>query len=258
MHTRLNVKQSAPIWRKEDRTDHIYRVAAEVMCQKGYQATSMNDIAEAVGLTKAGVYHYIRGKEDLLFQIMSFGMDMVDADVIAPAREVADPEARLRTIIERHCRRIMEQGGAVTILLEEMSALSAAHQRIIRNRKRAYFELVRDTVEELSAEGKLRDLDPTVVSFGLFGMILWTSRWYRRGGDLPPQRAVPDLVEMVMNGVLKVRAAAPRKAPSGGDSGGGGARRKATAVLADQRRKRPVPGGDPDPLPGGGGKRSRN
>src|SRR5271155_4615354 len=126
MHTRLKAKQPAPIWRKEDRTDHIYRVAAEIMCQKGYQATSMNDIAEAVGLTKAGVYHYIRGKEDLLFQIMSFGMDMVDEDVIAPTRDVADPELRLRAMVERHCLRIMEQGGAVTILLEEIPALSPA------------------------------------------------------------------------------------------------------------------------------------
>jgi len=81
------------MWRKEDRTDHIYRVAADIMCQKGYEATSMNDIADAVGLTKPGIYHYIRGKEDLLFEIMSFGMEMVDEDVIAPAREIADARA---------------------------------------------------------------------------------------------------------------------------------------------------------------------
>lgn len=198
----MKVKQSMPIWRKEDRTDHIYRVAAEIMCQKGYEATSMNDIAEAVGLTKAGLYHYIQGKEDLLFEIMSFGMDMVDEDVIAPARQIADAQLRLRTVVERHCRRIMEQGGAVTILLEEAPALTAAHQRIILNRKRAYFELVRDALEQLSAEGKLRDLDPTVAAFSLFGMILWTSRWYRHGGNLTPQKAASNVVEMAMNAVL--------------------------------------------------------
>ena len=104
----MKVKRSVPIWRKEDRTDHIYRVAAEIMCRKGYEATSMNDIAEAVGLTKAGLYHYIRGKEDLLFEIMSFGMDMVDEDVIAPAREIADAQLRLETIVGRHSRRIDE------------------------------------------------------------------------------------------------------------------------------------------------------
>lgn len=205
MQTRLKLKQSAPIWRKEDRTDHIYRVAAEIMCQKGYEATSMNDIADAVGLTKAGVYHYIRGKEDLLFQIMSFGMDMVDSDVIAPAREIADPEQRLRTFIERHSRRIMEQGGAVTVLLEEVSALTPAHQRMIRHRKRAYLELMRSTLQELSAQGKLRDVDPTVAAFSVFGMLLWTSRWYRRGGSLSPQQATADVLEMAMGALLKVR-----------------------------------------------------
>jgi AcrR family transcriptional regulator len=201
----MKVKASVPIWRKEDRTDHIYRVAAEIMCQKGFQATSMNDIAEAVGLTKAGLYHYIRGKEDLLFEIMSFGMDMVDEDVIAPAREIRDAQTRLETVVGRHSRRIMEQGGAVTILLEEMPALTPAHQRIIRNRKRAYFELVRDTLDELSAEGKLRDLDPTVAAFTLFGMILWTSRWYRQDGSLTPQQAVSNVIDMAANAVLNGR-----------------------------------------------------
>ena len=56
-----------------DRLDEIYRAAALLICEKGYDATSMNDIAEAVGLTKAGVYHHIEGKRDLLFRIMNFG-----------------------------------------------------------------------------------------------------------------------------------------------------------------------------------------
>src|SRR5580692_5647629 len=113
---RAKGKALAPTDKKEDRAEHIYRVAAQIMCQKGYEATSMNDIADAVGLTKAGVYHYIRGKETLLFEIMSYAMDMVDLDVAAPAREIADAEQRLRSILERHTRRILEVGGAVTVL----------------------------------------------------------------------------------------------------------------------------------------------
>jgi AcrR family transcriptional regulator len=239
----MRVKQSAPIWRKEDRTDHIYRVAAEIMCRKGYEATSMNDIAEAVGLTKAGLYHYIRGKEDLLFEIMSFGMDMVDEDVIAPAREIADAQLRLETIVGRHSRRIMEQGGAVTILLEEMSALTPAHQRVIRNRKRAYFKLVRDTLDQLSAEGKLRDLDPTVAAFSLFGMILWTSRWYRHGGELTPEQAVSDVIDMAANAVLtsgrQDRAAHPRGRGNASKIGAPGAKRPIKRHI-DQPIKQPV------------------
>ena len=200
-------KSPIPIWRKEDRASHIYRVAAEIMCQKGYEATSMNDIADAVGLTKAGIYHYIRGKEHLLFQIMSYGMDMVDEDVITPARQIGDAEERLRTIVERHVRRILEVGGAVTILLEEMPALSPAHRRTIRSRKRSYFELIRQTLDKLSTEGKLRDVNVTVATFNLLGMINWISRWYRSDGKLKPHEVVRDFLEVAVNALLRERPA---------------------------------------------------
>ena len=181
------------------------------MCRKGYEATSMNDIADAVGLTKAGIYHYIRGKENLLFAIMGYAMDMVDEDVIAPARKIADPEQRLRTIVERHARRILEVGGAVTIILEEMYALTPAHRRAITARKRAYFELIRRTLKQLANEGKLRDVNPTVATFCLFGMILWISRWYRRDGGLSPEEVLADLVETAAGAVLKPGPSHSRK-----------------------------------------------
>lgn len=176
------------------------------MCQKGYEATSMNDIADAVGLTKAGIYHYIRGKEELLFAIMGYAMDMVDEDVISPAREIDDPEERLCTIIERHAKRILEVGGAVTVLLEEMYALTPAHRRIIRSRKRGYFELVRDTLEKLSAEGKLREVNPSVATFCLFGVILWISRWYRRDGKMSTEETLADITEIGLSALLKNHA----------------------------------------------------
>ena len=163
----------------------------------------MNEIAEAVGLTKAGIYHYIHGKEDLLFQIMTFAMDMVDKDVISHARQVPDAEQRLRTIVERHARRILEVGGAVTILLEEMPGLTPAHRRAIKSRKRVYFELVKETLVQLAAEGKLRDVNPAVAAFSLFGMIIWISRWYRRDGELSAQQVLKDFLEIATNAVLK-------------------------------------------------------
>jgi TetR/AcrR family transcriptional regulator, cholesterol catabolism regulator len=209
-----------PIWRKEARADHIYRVAAEIMCRKGYEATSMNDIADAVGLTKAGMYHYIQGKEHLLFEIMGFAMDMVNENVIAPTRDIADPEERLRALVERHAGQILEVGGEVTILLEEMWALTPAHRRTIRGRKREYFQMVRQTLQQLASEGKLRPVDPTVATFSLFGMINWISRWYRREGKLNKDLVLKDFTEIAVSSVLKtpsnsnggrVRALAPAK-----------------------------------------------
>ena len=192
-----------PIWRKEARADHIYRVAAEIMCHKGYEATSMNDIADAVGLTKPGLYHYIRGKEDLLFQIMNYAMDVVDQNVMVPAREIAGAEERLRTILERHAKTLLEGVSAVTTLLEETWALTPSHRRIIRGRERAYFDLMRRTLEQLATEGKLREVSPVVAAFSLFGTMLWIARWYRRDGKLKPEEALQDILQIAMNSVLR-------------------------------------------------------
>jgi AcrR family transcriptional regulator len=181
------------------------------MCQKGYEGTSMNDIAEAVGLTKAGIYHYIRGKEELLFEIMTYAMDNLDQRVIAPAQEIGDPEQRLRKIVEGHTNSLLEGVGAITIVLEEMVALTAAHRRTIKARKRAYFEFIRQTLQELESQGKLRDVNLTTATFSLLGMILWISRWYRRDGKLSAEQVLKDYVDIAMNGVLKTGGAASRR-----------------------------------------------
>jgi AcrR family transcriptional regulator len=199
----IKLKEPIPASGKGKRASNVYRVAAEIMCHKGYQATSMNDIAEAAGLTKAGIYHYIRGKEDLLFGIMTYAMDNVEQGIIAPATEVVDAEQRLHTILERHTRSVIEGTGAITIVLEEMTALTPAHRRLITSRKRAYFEFIRRTLQQLAEEGKLRNVNPTTAAFSLLGMILWISRWYRRDGKITPQEALNDYLEIAMNGVLK-------------------------------------------------------
>ncbi|MGH9671704.1 MAG: TetR/AcrR family transcriptional regulator C-terminal domain-containing protein [Bryobacteraceae bacterium] len=97
----------------------------------------------------------------------------------------------------------MSEGGAVTILLEEMPMLTPAHRRTIRARKRAYFELVRETLAALAAQGRLREVDLTVATFSLLGMINWISRWHRRDGRLEAERMTTEIVETAMSAVLK-------------------------------------------------------
>jgi len=206
----IKLKDPIPASGKGKRASHVYRVAAEIMCHKGYEATSMNDIAEAAGLTKAGIYHYIRGKEELLFEIMMYSMDNVEQHIIAPAREAADAEERLRTIIEQHTRSVLGGVGAITSVLDEMTSLTPAHRRTITARKRAYLDFIRQTLDVLAAEGKLRNVDTTVAAFSLLGMILWIARWYRRDGKLGIEEALKDYVEIGMAAVLKPKRSRDR------------------------------------------------
>ncbi len=205
-----------PASEEPNRLDQIYYVAAKIFCEKGYDATSMSDIADAVGITKAGIYHYVRSKQDLLFAIMNFGMDRLENHVITPARAVANAEQRLRTIIHNHALLIMEGSAMagynpVTVLNDEMAGLTPAHHRKVLQRKRAYLDLLRDTLRQLKEEGKLKEVDETVASFSLFGMLLWLSRWYHPDGKLSAEQVANEIEKIALGGVLRPQARLARK-----------------------------------------------
>ena len=192
-------KKSAPT---DERLAEIYRAAAQIILRKGYDATSVNDIANALGMTKAGLYHYINGKKELLFDIMNFGLDELDEEVVTPAKSIPDTSDRLRFIIANNARLVTRGQGAITILVDEITALTPAQNRKITRRKRAYFESLRDTLNQLKAEGKLQDVDTTAATFCLLGMINWLSRWYRQDGPLTEEQAAEQIVKIALNGLM--------------------------------------------------------
>jgi TetR/AcrR family transcriptional regulator, cholesterol catabolism regulator len=208
-------KKSAPA---DGRLAEVYRAAAQIILRKGFDATSVNDIANALGMTKAGLYHYINGKKELLFDIMNFGLDELDEEVAAPARAIADPEARLRFMIASHARLVTRGQGAITILVDEITALTPAQNRKITRRKREYFDCLRDLLNELKASGKLADVDTTAATFSLLGMINWLSRWFRQDGALTPERAAAEITKIALHGILRSE---PRPAPRGLKAVGG-------------------------------------
>nr|MDQ3013666.1 TetR/AcrR family transcriptional regulator [Acidobacteriota bacterium] len=200
-----------------ERVDQIYRVAAQMICERGYDGASMSGIPDAVGITKAGVYHFIPSKKELLFTIMNYGMDTLEAAVIKPARAVADAEERLRFIITTHSMLIARSSNndghdPVTILVEEELGLSLPHRRKIRQRKRAYVDMVRDTLEELNSEGKLKQVNATAAAFSLLGMIMWLARWFRPDGELSREQVAEEICKIALGGLLN-QATLPKASP---------------------------------------------
>jgi len=183
----------------------MYRTAAQLFRDRGYDATSVSDIARALGLTKAGLYHHFESKEALLFEIMMFGLDKVRDEVIVPIRAIRDPEERLRQLILRHGRIITRGQGAVAHLGDEIRALPPAARKQIEHRMRVYFDLVRETLGELQAAGRLRAVDRTVATFSLIGMILWVPRWYRQDGALSQEAVAEQIAAFALGGLIRGR-----------------------------------------------------
>ena len=190
----------------EGRAAEVYRTAAEIILQKGYDAASVSDIAQALGITKAGLYHYIHGKTQLLFDIMQYGLNELDREVAQPARKIADAETRLRFMISMHARIVTRGHGAVTILVDEARALTPAQNRKIVRRKREYFDFLRTTLREMKSQRKLRDINVTVAAFSLLGMINWLSRWYQADGPLNEQQIAEEIVDIAVNGLIRPAA----------------------------------------------------
>jgi AcrR family transcriptional regulator len=188
---------------KNDRLAEVYRTAAQIILQKGYDATSVNDIANALGMTKAGLYHYISGKKELLYDIMIFGLDELKDECVTPAHSIANAGERLRFIITKHAQLVTRGQGAITILVDEMTALTPAQNRKITARKREYFDKLRGTLNELKAEGQLQDVDTTTATFSILGMINWLSRWFRPDGSLTPDQIGEEISKIVLHGLIR-------------------------------------------------------
>jgi len=197
----------------ETRRARMCRTAAQMFRDRGYDATSVSDVARALGMTKAGLYHYFDSKEALLFEIMSFGLDRVRDEVVLPARGIADPEERLRQIVLRHARIATNGRGAIAHLGDEIRALPPAARRQIEERMRLYFDLVRDTLGEIKAEGRLRDVDPTVAAFSVIGIVLWLPRWFRQDGRLSEERVAQEIAQLALGGLLQRRSAVKDRRP---------------------------------------------
>ncbi len=185
------------------RTTEVIVKAAELIREKGFEATTVNDISRATGLTKGGLYHYISGKRDLLYQIMRFGMEMLQTEVVDTVREIDDPEEQLRTLIRLHVELIAKGKGALTAIQEETQGLEPKHRKEILAQKRAYFDFVREMLEGIKRKRRLGKLDTAVATFSILGMVLFFARWYREQGKLDPAQVGDQIADIALGGILK-------------------------------------------------------
>jgi AcrR family transcriptional regulator len=188
----------------------ICRTAAQIFRDRGFAATSVSDVARALGMTKAGLYHYFDSKEALLLEIMTYGLERVRDEVLLPARAIRDPEERLRQIVLRHGRIATDGRGAVAHLGDEIRSLPPSARRQIEERMRLYYDLIRETLRELRAQGRLRDIDPTVAAFSMLGMILWLPRWFRQDGRMSQEQVAGEVAKLTINGLVRPK---PKRAP---------------------------------------------
>ncbi len=182
----------------------ILDAAVRLFTQKGYINTSMDDIAEAVGLTKGGLYHHVEKKEDLLTAIHDRMLDTFFFRMDAAVNATTDPMGKLDGWIRAHATIMNDFQPQIKVVFTELDNLSPENfRRMIRNRDLAQ-KMLRDIIAKGIESGSMRsDVNPNVISFLILGMINWLYLWYRPRGPLSLEEIIRNIRKVVFDGLAK-------------------------------------------------------
>jgi AcrR family transcriptional regulator len=191
-----------------DSRQEILRTAARLFQQRGYDATSMNDVAAALKLSKGGLYHHFQSKDEILFEIMNHAMEITQERVLDPVRSISSPEDRLRALIRLHIEVVLSpRDREITVMLHENHPLPPALRKRINTRKKEYIHFVESLIAEVQKEAQRTRavkglVSPRAAAFALLGMINWIYQWYKPEGDLQTHNLVPQFTDLVFGGIL--------------------------------------------------------
>jgi TetR/AcrR family transcriptional regulator, cholesterol catabolism regulator len=191
-----------------DSRQEILRTAARLFQQRGYDATSMNDVAAALKLSKGGLYHHFQSKDEILFEIMNHAMELTQERVINPVRGIADAQERLRALIRLHIEVVLSpRDREITVMLHENHPLPPTLRKRINARKKEYVHFLEGVIEEVQKQaqrtrGTGSRVSPRAAAFALLGMLNWIYQWYKPEGDLQAQSLIPQFTDLVFGGIL--------------------------------------------------------
>lgn len=190
--------------RWERRRDEVVDIAARLFAERGYHRTTIDDLVEATGLTRGGLYHYISGKHDLLSQIHRRFIDplLEQAEKIAAAGH--PPPETLRLLGEALMTDIATYTDQVTVFLHEWRIIQEdpAWADVRRSRKR--FEgVIEQVLRRGIREGEFEVADVRLTVLAFLGMFNYSYQWYSSSGRVSPTRLAKTFMDIFMDGIQK-------------------------------------------------------
>jgi AcrR family transcriptional regulator len=177
-------------------------VAARLFSERGYHGTSMQHLAEALGLQRGSLYAHIGSKEDLLFDVVNEGADRFLERGAEAISLDASPAIKLRQLLVGHVETAIEHLDAATVFLNEWRYLSSDLHSIVQDKRDRYESMVRTIVEDGIAAGEFRaDADVRFAARLVLSAGNWTYAWYRPGGELGPTEIGHKFAELLIRGL---------------------------------------------------------
>jgi YD repeat-containing protein len=189
------------------REQEIVSAAAEIFRKNGYADTSVQDVADAVGILKGSLYYYIDSKEDLLYRVLL----EVHEDAQGWLSEISEmtdatPLEKISAYVRRHIEYNVRNMNKVAVYYHDFGLLSAERRADIRKQRRVYEDFLEQLIKQAQKAGQVdKKADPRVLAYCMFGTMNWTYTWYRPGGRV----SIPKLADMVAEFAVKGLAQQP-------------------------------------------------
>ncbi|HEY3636451.1 MAG TPA: TetR/AcrR family transcriptional regulator [Caldimonas sp.] len=217
--------------------------AAELFARRGYTATSMNEVAEACGVSKPSLYHYVRDKHQLLAEIAEAHIARLLALVAAIDAAKLAPEARLRRLIDAFLVAYAGAQAEHRVLTEDVRFLAAAERKRVLGGERRVVAAFADAIAAVRPEVGRAGLEKPLAML-LFGMMNWMFTWLQPKGELSHADLAPVVADLFFGGIGAVRAPARKPARSNSHPPNGDAPCRSSETLsspASSRRARSAP-----------------
>jgi AcrR family transcriptional regulator len=181
----------------------ILKAAAHIFREKGFHATSMRDIAGAVNLQKASLYHHIESKQEILLALLDQALDMLIEDLEKIVESDQSPPLKLEAAIHNYVEKLAANADLAGVLLLEYRSLASEFKRRHVSRRDRFEALWRRILEEGMANGDFRRMDPAVTGFALLGVQNWLITWYRPDGAQSPGEIADHFHSLFLQGLAQ-------------------------------------------------------
>ncbi len=200
----LRKHRSTPRHEKRKRLTQkaIVDTAAELFARDGFGATSLDDIASVLGVTKGALYYHVRNKEEILRLIYLTVLTASEEPLQHITEADLSPVEKLRRAVEHQVAVAADRSPAMIVFYREQPHLTGPFAKEITLRKKAYELYFEHIIEEGQSAGVFQlNVDPKIATFGLLGMCNWLSQWYRPEGQYTHLHIATMFVNMIGNGL---------------------------------------------------------
>jgi TetR/AcrR family transcriptional regulator, cholesterol catabolism regulator len=184
------------------RKEEVMNVAARLFAAKGYYATTLDQIAEEIGVTKPALYYYVTNKEDILRTIVNRMMEPME-EVTKIGISSLTPREKIAGIIHILVRFAADRRDTALIAFEQSNILPKRSRDALRKRQKEVENTVQQVIKDGIARSIFTDVNVKMASFAILAVSNSAYRWYRPGGNLTPEKISEQFISLFENGYLK-------------------------------------------------------